>query len=152
MPRNVQMFKDAGFDILHYAVTETDSPSTVLFREFPDAIEGLAGSTIAEVSDSLLGIEPHLGRVIHYDVPAKSLNSILKEHYPEVKHIDILDIDTEGNEIGILNGANLKYYKPKVLIIENIYEETSGYNEIYENLGYIKYARCAHNDILIRKS
>ena len=45
MPRNVAMFQDAGFDILHYAVTETDNPSTVLFREFPDAIQGLAGST-----------------------------------------------------------------------------------------------------------
>jgi FkbM family methyltransferase len=148
MPRNVAMFKEANLDILHYAVTETDTPETVLFREFPDAIQGLAGSTIASVSDSLLGMEPHLGRAVHYDVPAKSLNSILKEHHPEIDHIDILDIDTEGNEINILKGSNLDYYKPKVLIVENISGE---YDQFYNSLGYETYAKCAHNDILIRK-
>ena len=103
------------------------------------------------MSDSLAGIEEHLGRVEHYEVPAKSLSSILKEHYPDVDRIDILDIDTEGNETGILKGSNLDYYQPKVLIIENIYAETSGYDAFYESIGYEKYARCAHNDILIKK-
>lgn len=149
MTKNVEMFKSAGLDILHYAVTETDDLKSVIFREFPDAIEGLAGSGIASVSDSLNGIEPHLGRYVEYEVPAKSLKTILKEYYPEVSYIDILDIDTEGNEIGILNGSNLEYYQPKVLIIENIYE-TPEFDEFYNKAGYKKYARCAHNDILVR--
>jgi FkbM family methyltransferase len=151
MPSHIKMFESVGLPILQYAVIEDDSLSEVLFREFPNSgHRGLAGSTIASVSDSLKGCEPHLGDPVHYMVPAKSLTSILKQHHPEITDIDVLDIDTEGNEIGILKGLDLNYYKPKVLIIENIYVETSGYDDYYKSIGYTKYARCTHNDIVIR--
>jgi FkbM family methyltransferase len=146
MPKNVEMFKNKGFDILHYAVTETDDLESVMFKEFP-YIQGLSCSTIMDSYESIRNPE-----VKYYEVPAKSLKSILKEYYPKVNHIDILDIDTEGNEVGILKGSNLEYYNPKILIIENIDTKSNGYDQFYTSIGYEKYARCAHNDILINKN
>lgn len=143
MPKNVEMFKEKGYEILHYAVMENDDLDRVMFKEFP-YIYGLSCSCVVSSPD-----EPPSENATYYEVPAKSLNSILKEHYAELDHIDILDIDIEGNEIGVLKGSNLKYYNPKILIIENINNENE---DFYNEIGYVKYARCAHNDILINKN
>lgn len=150
-PRNIDLFKQEGFPVLQYAVTEDDSQSEVLFREFiKNGHQGLSMSTIASVSDLYQKKRPDEDHIIEYVVPAKSLNSILKLHHPEVNEIDVLDVDTEGNEIGILKGLDFNFYKPKVLIIENNSTEHENYDIFYSSIGYTKYAKCAHNDVLIR--
>lgn len=150
-PRNVELFKAEGLPILQYAVTEDDSQEEVLFREFiKDSHQGLSASTISSVSDLYLRQELDRSAIIEYMVPAKSLNSILKLHHPEVTEIDILDVDTEGNEIGILRGLDFDFYKPKVIIIEDNSTERENYNLFYSSIGYTKYAKCAHNDVLVR--
>jgi len=50
-------------------------------------------------------------------VKKRSLNSILEEH--KVKSIDLLSIDVEGTERQVIEGLDLKIYKPTVMIIES---------------------------------
>ena len=49
-------------------------------------------------------------------VPVRTLESILDEIKPS--EIDILSLDTEGYELNILEGLNLKKYRPQYLLIE----------------------------------
>lgn len=151
MPRNVKMFNNIGYDILQYAVTETDDQTEVVFREYVDVIQGLSYSTIAEIDDAKN--EGTRGfRVSEYTVPAKSLKTILKEHHPEVTSIDVLDVDTEGGEIGIMQGLDMKLYNPIILIVENMEENSKEFDKFYKDHGYVKFARCNHNDVLVKNN
>lgn len=51
-------------------------------------------------------------------VKTRSLNQIIKKHAQDVK-IDLLSIDTEGTELDVLKGANLKINQPKLIIVED---------------------------------
>jgi hypothetical protein len=51
-------------------------------------------------------------------IKVRKLDTILKEL--KIKKIDILTIDVEGNEMEVLEGFNIKKYKPTVIVLENI--------------------------------
>jgi len=53
-----------------------------------------------------------------YDVEVRSLNNILETEQKKHQSIDFVSIDVEGFELDVLNGFNLKKYKPTVLLIE----------------------------------
>ena len=144
-PRFCEMFRQNNFDILEYACTKDDI-GTTMFREYMDGHDGLGGSSIIEEIDRWPNVPSK-----EYEVKALSLNTILNIHHPEVTEIDILDIDTEGNELDVIYGLNMKKYNPKVLIIENIYYEDNGYRDFFNELGYELKACCAHNDIYVLK-
>lgn len=59
-------------------------------------------------------------------IKTRTLENILDEHL-NVNNIDFLSLDTEGYELNILKGLNLKKYKPKYMLIEI-------YNQDYENI------------------
>ena len=145
-PNNCKMFYDSGLEALHYAVVKEDGMGDMTFREYPNNISGLSYSSLAYHSEPVAGCY-----FVEYDVPTLSLTSILKKHYPKIISIDILDVDTEGNELDVLCGLDFEYYKPKVLIIENTQADLSRYHAYYESIGYIIVAKCAHNEILIKK-
>jgi len=145
-PNNCKMFEDLGYEILQYGVVKDDSLDEMTFREFPNNIAGLSWSSLAYHNEG-----PKSSHNIEYKVPTLSLTSILKKHYPEINSIDILDIDTEGNELDVMDGLDFEFYNPKILIIENTNEDTSIYHRYYESIGYEIVSKCAHNDILIKK-
>lgn len=47
-----------------------------------------------------------------------SLADVLDRHVPEGQHIDLLSIDVEGEELGVLRSNNWEKYCPDVIIIE----------------------------------
>lgn len=51
-------------------------------------------------------------------VRAVTLNKILMENLPVGKNIDLVSIDVEGNEVDVLAGFDVAYYKPRVVILE----------------------------------
>lgn len=55
-----------------------------------------------------------------YSVNTTTLNDIFLKF--NVKEIDYLSIDTEGNELKVLEGLDLKKYRPKIITIEHNYE------------------------------
>ena len=51
-----------------------------------------------------------------YKIPQKKLDNVLKEN--NVRKIDYLNIDVEGNESEVLGGFNIKKYQPSLISVE----------------------------------
>jgi FkbM family methyltransferase len=135
--------KKLGYDIHNYAIV-TDDRTEVVFREYPNDIQGLAFSSIADG-------EPEAGRYyVEYTIPSITIQNLLKQNHKDVETIDIIDLDIEGGEIEIIKSLDLEGLGVKGMIVENIEGDTE-YYKAYEDLGYEVYARCNHNDIIIKK-
>ena len=83
-------------------------------------------------------------------VNLRRLDTILKRHAPEIDHIDILSVDVEGWELEVLAGLNTAKYRPKVMIIENLLQD-SKYRSYMEGLSYLLWGTIAPNDIYVSK-
>lgn len=83
--------------------------------------------------------------IIKIKVPQKTLNNIIETEISHIEEIDIMSIDVEGGELNVLKGINLIKYKPKILVIENIFNNI----EIYDYLkqyNYILDKKIDYND------
>lgn len=56
-------------------------------------------------------------------VPQRTLNTVLDEI--KIDNIDILSIDIQGGELKALQGLDLHKYKPKVVLIEDVFNNTN---------------------------
>jgi FkbM family methyltransferase len=112
------------------------------------------------IMSSISGLEPdqrlvadHEGRGLindTYEIPVevRTLDSIL-EDADIGTNIDFISIDTEGTELDVLKGLNLKRWNVSLLVIEDNYDD--GQIETYLNaFGYIKDARWKINDFYIK--
>jgi FkbM family methyltransferase len=140
-PRFCQLHIEAGYDIHNYAIV-TDDRKEVTFTEYPGEIEGLAFSSINEPIHGYYSIK-HI-------VNSITINEFLKKYYKNIKKIDIIDLDIEGCELEIIQSLNLNKLGVKGMIVENLNNSNDNYS-VYETMGYFVYAKCAHNDILIKK-
>ena len=110
---------------------------------------------ITEASFSSLGIKEDLLRTFQSPelyqeivvVNVRTLDYCLqKADFPRV---DILSLDVEGWELVVLEGFDISYWNPQLLIIENIYADKL-YREYMLNNGYILVERCEYNDFYIK--
>ena len=75
-------------------------------------------------------------------IKVNTLNYFLKKFYGNKKKIDLLKIDTEGEELNILKSIDFKVYRPRLISIEihnqkEMYKDDSQYfksNKIYKFL------------------
>jgi FkbM family methyltransferase len=63
-------------------------------------------------------------------VKLRKLETILREHHPDLRRIDVLSIDVEGWELEVLAGAALDYRQPRVVVVENVFDDPA-----YERAG-----------------
>jgi FkbM family methyltransferase len=80
-------------------------------------------------------------------VNVRTLDFILDELKFD-KKIDFLSIDTEGTEIEVLKGFDIKKWKPKLLVIENNFNDPE-IEKYLSTFGYIKNKRIEVNDFYI---
>jgi FkbM family methyltransferase len=78
------------------------------------------------------------------EVEVSTLNSLLENL--SVKNIDFLSVDVEGSELEVMEGFDLLFYKPKVVLLEN-YEHNDSYIEYMKSLGYILHNKIQYNYI-----
>lgn len=69
----------------------------------------------------------------------------------EIPNIDFLSIDTEGTELDVMRGLNIEKWKPKIIALENNFEDHN-YRRTMYNYGYILYNRIGVNDYYIHNS
>lgn len=81
------------------------------------------------------------------NVKVRTIDFILEELNFNGK-IDFMSIDTEGTELNVLKGFNIQKWKPKLLVIENNYNEPEIENYL-KNFGYIKDKRVEINDFYV---
>jgi len=93
--------------------------------------------------------------IIKIEVPQKTLNDIIESEIDGLTEIDIISIDVEGGELNVLKGLDLNKYKPKILVIENVFNKTDicdylqlfnytldkqiDYNQYYKSASYDYY-------------
>lgn len=99
--------------------------------------------------------------LVQVEVPLTTLDDILLEtrkqpDWPtpwqanEGWKIDLVSIDTEGNELDVLDGFDLDRYKPRILLIENDRPTGEGIEPYLANRGYHKFHRQKINDFYVR--
>jgi len=75
-----------------------------------------------------------IGDIKNIKVKARKLDTIIEENCPNVK-IDVVCIDVEGWELTVLKGLDIEKYKPRIIIIENVLQD-SQYTEYLGKFGY----------------
>lgn len=83
-------------------------------------------------------------------VPHASLDAILTQqiHPP----IDFVTIDVEGYELQVLDGFDLEYFRPAIIVAENTYDRDSGQITSYlAAKGYRLQATVGCNSVFVRR-
>jgi len=134
-------------NVLEYACSE-ENRDDVEFFVYNTADVGPNGGNS---QGSYTGLEIHSDiniedfAVEKISVSVKTLDWLMENEINQ-DHIDILSIDVEGHEMSVLRGTNLKLWKPKFIIIENILEDPEQYAYLESN-GYSFIKRFIYNDV-----
>jgi FkbM family methyltransferase len=100
------------------------------------------------IKDSYAALKPNLD-VTKIQVDLRKLDTILAKHAPEAQEIDILSVDVEGWELEVIRGLNFERYRPKVLILENLFDDP-GYVTAMLERRYHRWSRIYPNDVYVR--
>jgi FkbM family methyltransferase len=149
-----------GYDVLQYACSDVDADDVEFFVVDSHGEEYLGGAVSFE-SYSSLGIKDQYARMYEnsqesvktkiHTIPVKvrKLDSILSEHEPDLGEIDILAVDVEGWELNVIRGLSLKKYRPKVIILENLFKDAK-YVAFMRTFGYVFWRHLEPNDVYVR--
>ena len=81
---------------------------------------------------------------VEQQVSKRRLDTLFHEH--NIRHIDVLSLDIEGYEVEALQGLDMSWVKPKVLLIESeTREHQRKLDRLLLPLGYIKSVKVASN-------
>jgi len=80
-------------------------------------------------------------------VPVKRLESCIAE--AKLQQVDLLSIDTEGEDLKVLDGFNVAKWLPKCIMIEN-WKDDSTFETYLRPYGYGAKVRLGVNDIFVR--
>lgn len=149
-----------GHDILEYACSDAETDDAKFFVvDSKDA--DYAGGGVSFESFSSLGIRDRY--VDLYEtvkeatnlktiaVKVRKLDTILRDHAPSLGQIDVLAIDVEGWELNVMRGLTLDKYRPKVVILENLFNDR-GYRSYMQEHGYRLWQTLAPNEVYVRSS
>ena len=101
-----------------------------------------------KVDTRLIQSHKHLiNKVEKIPVKVVTLDSLLENH-SEIKNIDFISIDTEDTELDVLKGFDINKWKPKLLVIENNFDEPF-IGEYLKSFGYVRDRRTGVNDFYI---
>ena len=82
-------------------------------------------------------------------VNLRRLDTIIKAHAPDADQVDMISLDIEGWELEALSGLDFDQYKPRVLVVENLFYESS-YRKFMKERGYALWRCLPPNDIYVR--
>jgi FkbM family methyltransferase len=81
-------------------------------------------------------------------VNLRRLDTILKTHAPGVDRIDILSVDVEGWELEVLDGLSMPRYRPRVMIIENLFDDEK-YRSYMKSINYVLWRTIPPNEVYV---
>jgi len=99
------------------------------------------------VKDSYAALKDNLDRKT-IKVNLRRLDTILKVHAPDIDRIDILSADVEGWELEVLDGLSISRYKPRVMIIENLFDDGK-YRSYMRNIDYVLWKTIPPNEVYV---
>ena len=154
-PEFCKMHHEKGYEVLQYACGDHDEDDVEFFIVNS---QGAAynGGNVSYESFSSLGLKnayAELKKDIHQQkitVKLRRLDTILKTHAPDIKHIDILSIDVEGWELEVMDGLDTTQCLPRLIVIENMFS-SNRYLRYMRKRGYWLWRRVYPNDVYINK-
>ncbi len=148
------LHRQKGYEVLQYACGDHDEDNVDFFVVDSHGAQ-YANGEVSYESFSSLGIKDSYASLKDgldkrkIQVNLRRLDTILKIHAPDVEHLDILSVDVEGWELEVLRGLSMEKYKPRVMIIENLFNEKE-YREYMRSIGYVLWRRIPPNDVYVR--
>jgi FkbM family methyltransferase len=151
----IPLLKSKRKNVYNYAITnenkETGPFSVIHFNNYDR--DWTASYSAIKVSQEYFNLIPapnsHTHEII--DVQYKTLNSIIETEISEVKSIDILSIDVEGGELNVLYGLDLNKYQPKLILVENLLND-SNVNNYLESNGYRLDKHISYNQYFVHNT
>jgi FkbM family methyltransferase len=157
-PDFCDMHRALGHEVLQYACSDQDKDGVDFYVVASKDAEYLGGRVSFE-SFSSLGIKGGFAEDLQktrsdpeiktIKVNVRKLDTILQEHYPGITAIDLLAIDVEGWELDVMRGLSTKKYRPRVVILENLFRSRS-YRTFMKRNGYTLWKRLKPNEVYIR--
>jgi FkbM family methyltransferase len=147
-----------GHEILQYAVSDTEADDASFFVVDSLGADYMGGKVSFE-SFSSLGIQGKYAdlhqtmkantKVKIIPVKVRKLDTILATCAPNLQVVDILAVDVEGWELNVMRGLTLENYRPKVVILENLFNDAE-YVAFMRARAYRLWHRLWPNDIYVR--
>jgi len=147
-----------GHDVLEYACSDWESDNANFFVVDSKGADYMGG-TVSFESFSSLGIKDQFvglyetvkakTNVKTIPVKVRKLDTILINHEPDLGEIDIVAIDVEGWELNVMRGLTLDKYRPKVVILENVFKDAS-YIAYMRARGYTLWRSLEPNEVYVR--
>jgi FkbM family methyltransferase len=147
------LHRKAGHEVLQFACADYDADDVAfsvvdsLGQEYRDGQVSFESFSSLSVKESYRRLRPDLP-VREIRVSVRRLDTLLRQHAPDVKKIDVLSIDVEGWELEVLRGLSLETYRPTVIIMENFLDDP-GYSRFMSRHGYLLWTYDAPNDIYV---
>jgi FkbM family methyltransferase len=122
-----------GSVCVHAAVGDRNADSVPFYANRRGSLSTLDAGMEAEFRQRF---GPYFSGFEIQQVPLATLNTILSEANAPTP-IDLISIDVEGAEMGVLRGLDLATYRPRVLIIEAAFDGEADEMDAYmETAGY----------------
>ena len=147
-----------GYSVLEYACGDQDKDDVEFFMVDSRAVdyrgeggtyESFSSLGIRDEFNELYGTIKDKCTIKKIPVKMRKLDTILATHEPDLIAIDVVVVDVEGWELSVLNGFTLTRFRPKVVILENIFGNTA-YGAFMQKNGYVIWLRIGLNEIYIR--
>lgn len=159
-PAFCEAHRAQGLDVLQYACSD-ENKDDVDFFVVDSLGANYMGGHVSNESFSSLGINGKFEEQFNtvrentttnvIKVSVRTLDTILAQHEPNLKSIDILAVDVEGWELKVMRGFSVEKYHPKVVILENNFDDTDC-RTYMSGKGYDFYERLEPNDIYVRRA
>lgn len=153
-PKFCELHRAQGHEVLEYACGDHDEDD-VDFSIVDSHGAAYRGGHVSYEAFSSLGIKDSYAGLIDSDVnintikvKLRRLDTLLREYAPGVERIDILALDVEGWELEVVDGLDMAKFKPRVLIIENLFAERR-YRTYMQSKGYELWRHIEPNDVYV---
>lgn len=154
-PEFCELHRARGHEVLQYACGDRDEDNVDFTIVDSHGCEYGSGKVSYE-SFSSLGIKDSYA-ALRSDLETKKINvnlrrldTILQTHAGDIKRIDVLSIDVEGWELEVLDGFNVRKYRPRVMIVENLFNDEA-YRRYLAERNYVLWSCIEPNDIYIER-
>jgi FkbM family methyltransferase len=120
-PKFVQQHKAVGSEIYQFACSSEEKDSTFKIVD-STKLHGW-NENVDGVSISALELRQKVHDLPVHEIPVKvlTLNSLLEKL--NIEKLDFVSIDTEGWEIEVMRGFDVDKYQPKVILLENFFND-----------------------------
>jgi FkbM family methyltransferase len=150
-PAFCELHRSRGYEVLEYACGDHDEDGVDFCvvnshgTQYEDGEVSYESLSSLAIKDSYANASSNLD-VSKIKVNLRRLDTILRTHAPNLKHIDILSVDVEGWELEVLEGLDLATYRPRVMVIENLFRDKK-YRAYMRSKGYRLWRCLRPNDI-----